>query len=400
MFWLVDSAGARITDQVAALPGPAGRRAHLLQPGAAVRAGCPRSAACSGRQRRGRRLHPELLRHRVHGRGQRLDVPRVAAHGRGRDQRAGHPRGDGRRPHARHRLGLRRQPRRRRRRRHRPGQGLLHLPAGDVAGRRRPVYEPLPRRLARSPTTSSRPRSTSPSTSTSVIDALVDAESFFEVKPLFAPELVTGFALLDGRPVGIVANNPAAKGGVLFVDSADKAARFIWRCDAFNVPLVFLADVPGFMIGTEVERQGIIRHGAKMITAVSRGDRAEGLGDPPQGLRRRPLRHVGPGVRARGHHRPAHRQDRRHGPRAGGQRRLRQQDRRHRGPRRAGGVRRRAAPIYEEDVDLLRLASELVVDAVVQPGDAPRREVDRPARSGRGQGPRHFSERRHGVPPV
>ena len=58
-------------------------------------------------------------------------------------------------------------------------------------------------------------------------------------------------------------------GGVLFVDSADKAARFIWYCDAFNVPLLFLADVPGFMIGTQVERQGIIRHGAKMITAVT-----------------------------------------------------------------------------------------------------------------------------------
>ncbi len=102
-----------------------------------------------------------------------------------------------------------------------------------------------------------------------LIDALVDAESFFERMPLFAPELITGLARLDGRPVGIVANNPAQKGGVLFVDSADKAARFVWLCDAFNIPLVFLADVPGFMIGTEVERQGIIRHGAKMVTAVS-----------------------------------------------------------------------------------------------------------------------------------
>ena len=102
-----------------------------------------------------------------------------------------------------------------------------------------------------------------------LIDGIVDAESFFEIKPMFAPELIVGFGRLEGRPVGIVANNPMQKGGVLFVDSADKAARFIWWCDAFNVPLVFLADVPGFMIGTEVERQGIIRHGAKMITAVS-----------------------------------------------------------------------------------------------------------------------------------
>src|ERR687898_629523 len=102
-----------------------------------------------------------------------------------------------------------------------------------------------------------------------VIDALVDQESFFERMPLFAPELVTGLARLDGKPVGIVANNPQQKGGVLFVDSADKAARFVWLCDAFGIPLLFLADVPGFMIGTEVERQGIIRHGAKMVTAVS-----------------------------------------------------------------------------------------------------------------------------------
>ena len=102
-----------------------------------------------------------------------------------------------------------------------------------------------------------------------VIDALVDEGSFFEVKPLFAPELVTGFGLLDGEVVGIVANQPAVKGGVLFVDSADKGARFIWQCDAFNVPLLYLADVPGFMIGSAVERQGIIRHGAKMITAVA-----------------------------------------------------------------------------------------------------------------------------------
>jgi acetyl-CoA carboxylase carboxyltransferase component len=101
------------------------------------------------------------------------------------------------------------------------------------------------------------------------IKGLVDDESFFEVKPDWATELVTGFALLDGNVIGVVANNPMIKGGVLFVDSADKAARFVWLCDAFNIPLIFLADVPGFMIGTQVERQGIIRHGAKMITAIT-----------------------------------------------------------------------------------------------------------------------------------
>ncbi len=102
-----------------------------------------------------------------------------------------------------------------------------------------------------------------------LLDALLDAGSFMELHARWAKELLVGFARLEGRPIGIVANQPKVKGGVLFVDSADKAARFIWTCNAFNVPLLFLADVPGFMIGTQVERQGIIRHGAKMISAVS-----------------------------------------------------------------------------------------------------------------------------------
>jgi acetyl-CoA carboxylase carboxyltransferase component len=102
-----------------------------------------------------------------------------------------------------------------------------------------------------------------------VIEAITDEGSFLEIKPRFAKELITGFARIAGRAVGIVANQPKHLGGVLFVDSADKAARFIWLCDAFNIPLLFLADVPGFMIGTKVERQGIIRAGAKMIAAVS-----------------------------------------------------------------------------------------------------------------------------------
>lgn len=101
------------------------------------------------------------------------------------------------------------------------------------------------------------------------IDALIDEGSFFEIKKLFAPEIVTGLARIDGRTVGIIANQPKVKGGVLFVDSADKAAKFIQLCDAFHIPLLFLADVPGFMIGTKVERAGIIRHGAKLIAAMS-----------------------------------------------------------------------------------------------------------------------------------
>ncbi|MFH5777539.1 acyl-CoA carboxylase subunit beta [Heyndrickxia oleronia] len=101
------------------------------------------------------------------------------------------------------------------------------------------------------------------------IEALIDENSFFEIKKLFAPEIITGLARMDGKVVGIIANQPKIKGGVLFVDSADKAAKFIQLCDAFHIPLLFLADVPGFMIGTKVERAGIIRHGAKLIAAMS-----------------------------------------------------------------------------------------------------------------------------------
>jgi acetyl-CoA carboxylase carboxyltransferase component len=102
-----------------------------------------------------------------------------------------------------------------------------------------------------------------------VVVRLVDGGSFFEIKEAWATELVIGLGRLDGRAIGIVANQPKVRGGAIFVDSSDKAARFITLCDAFNVPLVFLHDVPGFMVGVAVERQGIIRHGAKMIAAMA-----------------------------------------------------------------------------------------------------------------------------------
>ncbi len=102
-----------------------------------------------------------------------------------------------------------------------------------------------------------------------VIRAVVDHGAFFEIKPAWAKNVVVGLARLAGAPIGIVANQPMALGGALDVDSADKAARFIMLCDAFNLPLVFLQDVPGFMVGSKVERAGIIRHGAKMLYAVS-----------------------------------------------------------------------------------------------------------------------------------
>jgi methylmalonyl-CoA decarboxylase subunit alpha len=102
-----------------------------------------------------------------------------------------------------------------------------------------------------------------------LINGIIDEGSFFEIKKLFAAELITGLARLNGKPVGIIANQPRVKGGVLFHDTADKAAKFINLCDAFHIPILFLVDVPGFMIGTMVERAGIIRHGAKMISAMS-----------------------------------------------------------------------------------------------------------------------------------
>jgi acetyl-CoA carboxylase carboxyltransferase component len=98
----------------------------------------------------------------------------------------------------------------------------------------------------------------------------VDDGAWFDLKPRWARTIITALARLGGRPVGIVANQPKHLGGILENDSADKAARFVNLCDAYGIPLLFLMDVPGFMVGTKVEQAGIIRHGAKMLYAVSR----------------------------------------------------------------------------------------------------------------------------------
>jgi acetyl-CoA carboxylase carboxyltransferase component len=231
-----------------------------------------------------------------------------------------------------------------------------------------------------------------------IIDGLVDADSFFEVKPLFAAELVTGFARIDGRPVGVVANNSAVRGGVLFVDSADKAARFIWLCDAFNVPLLYLADVPGFMIGSEVERQGIIRHGAKMITAVSDATvpqvsvimrKAYGAGlyamdgpgfmpDACIALPTAKIAVMGPeaAVNAVYANKIASIDD---------------------PDERADYIAERRAE-YEQDVDLLRLASDLVLDAIIEPSEL-RAELIRRYAVLVGK-VRELPPKRHGVPPT
>lgn len=101
------------------------------------------------------------------------------------------------------------------------------------------------------------------------VESLVDEGSWFPYKELFAPEMLTGFARINGRPVGLVGNQPKHMGGSIFPNSSDKAARFIWICNAYNIPIIFLVDIAGYMIGSQVEREGIIRHGAKMIFAVS-----------------------------------------------------------------------------------------------------------------------------------
>jgi acetyl-CoA carboxylase carboxyltransferase component len=231
-----------------------------------------------------------------------------------------------------------------------------------------------------------------------LIDAIVDADSFLEIKPLFAPELIVGFARLDGEVVGVVANNPQARGGVLFVDSADKGTRFVNQCDAFNVPLLFLADVPGFMIGAAVEREGIIRHGAKMITAISEATvpkisvivrKAYGAGlyamcgpafgaDACLALPSAKIAVMGPepAVNAVFANKIAAITD----------------------PRERDAFVAERIAEYEADVDLVRLASDLVVDAVVPYPDLRVELVARFAFARTKD--RFFSDRRHGNPPV
>ncbi len=230
-----------------------------------------------------------------------------------------------------------------------------------------------------------------------VVDALVDEGSWLEVKKLFAKELLTGFAHLDGRPVGIVANQPMQKGGVLFSDSADKAARFIWLCDAFNLPLLFLADVPGFMIGTQVERRGIIRHGAKMITAVAEATvpkvsvivrKAYGAGlyamagpaydsDCVLALPSAQIAVMGPepAVNAVFYNKLAD---------------LPEEER--------AARRRQLEDEYRRDVDLYKLAANLVVDDVVEPDRLREQLIARFRAYATRERPR--PDRRHGVPPV
>ncbi len=230
-----------------------------------------------------------------------------------------------------------------------------------------------------------------------LIQRLVDENSFFEIKRLFAQEIITGFARIDGRAVGIIANQPRVKGGVLFVDSADKSARFMTLCDAYHIPLLFLADVPGFMIGTKVERAGIIRHGAKMIAAMSEATvpkisvivrKAYGAGlyamagpafepDVCIALPTAQIAVMGPeaAVNAVYSNKIADLEE----------------------PERSRFVEEKREE-YKKDIDIHRLAAELVVDAIVEP-DALRRELIQRLRDYESKDV-WFSERKHPVYPV
>jgi acetyl-CoA carboxylase carboxyltransferase component len=230
------------------------------------------------------------------------------------------------------------------------------------------------------------------------VKGIVDQGSFFEIQALWARELTIGFARLNGEVVGVVGNNSMFKGGVLFVDSADKATRFVQLCDAFNVPLLFLCDVPGFMVGSAVEKQGIIRHGAKMITAISEATvpkicvvvrKAYGAGlyamagpgfEPDATIALPTAKIAVMGAEAAVNAVYANKIAALGSPEE----------------REAFVAERRAE--YERDIDIMRLASELVVDTVVEPGDL-RDELIRRYDAARTKD-RSFARRRHGVTPV
>jgi acetyl-CoA carboxylase carboxyltransferase component len=231
-----------------------------------------------------------------------------------------------------------------------------------------------------------------------LLDRLVDADSFLEIHARWAKEVIVGYARLDGRVVGIVANQPKVKGGVLFVDSSDKCARFICTCNAFNIPLLFLADVPGFMIGTQVEREGIIRHGAKMISAVSEANvpkisvivrKAYGAGlyamagpafDPDccLALPSASIAVMGPQAAINAVYYNQLQAISDDAERAARTEELREE--------------------YAEDIDILHLASEVVIDAIVQPEDL-RGELIRRFALAAGKD-RQWPEKRNPITPV
>ncbi|WP_306514218.1 acyl-CoA carboxylase subunit beta [Janibacter hoylei] len=398
VFWLVDSAGARITDQVEMFPGRRGA-GHIFHNQVALSGKVPQICCLFGPSAAGGAYIPSFtdLVIMVEGNASMyLGSPRMAEMVVG--ERVSLEEMGGARMHCTV-----------------SGVGdvlvaddaeaieaarlwLSYLPLnwrGDL-----PSYEPeapaAPLTAATIPERESQPFDIH-----DVIDGLVDDDSFFEVKELFAPELVVGLGRMAGETVGIVANNSMAKGGVLFTDSADKAARFIWLCDAYSIPLIYLADVPGFMIGSEVERGGIIRHGAKMVSAVASATvpqfcvivrKAYGAGLYAMG---------GPGFAPDATIALPTARIAVMGPEAAVNavyaNKIAQIEADEGEAARDDFIAARRAE-YEEDVDLERLAADLVLDQVIEPEQL-RDELLARLRHARGRD-RTFSERRRGIPPV
>lgn len=229
------------------------------------------------------------------------------------------------------------------------------------------------------------------------IDRIIDEDSFTEIKKLFATELITGLARINGRPVGIIANQPRQKGGVLFPDSADKAAKFIQLCNAFNIPLLFLMDVPGFMIGTQVEKMGIIRHGAKMLASMSEATvpkisvvvrKAYGAGLYAM---------AGPAFEADAVIALPTAQIAVMGPEAAVNAVYANKIAELEGDERTEFVKKMQNE-YRDDIDIYRLASEMVIDHIVEP-DRLRDELARRYETYDSKNV-IFTERKHGVYPV
>ena len=210
-----------------------------------------------------------------------------------------------------------------------------------------------------------------------VIERVVDAGSVLALRPEYGAEILTAFARIDGRPVGIVANQPDHRAGAIFPDSASKAAEFIWTCDAYDVPLLYLCDTPGFMAGSAVEKEGILEQGKKMIYATSSATvpkqcvvvrKAYGAGiyamsgpayDPEStlGLPSGEIAIMGPeaAINAVYANRLAEIDD--EAERADREAELREE--------------------YREDIDVHRMASEVVIDEIVPPGELREELVNR-----------------------
>ncbi|QOK21987.1 acyl-CoA carboxylase subunit beta [Janibacter indicus] len=398
VFWLVDSAGARITDQVEMFPGRRGA-GHIFHNQVALSGKVPQICCLFGPSAAGGAYIPSFtdLVIMVEGNASMyLGSPRMAEMVVG--ERVSLEEMGGARMHCTV-SGV--------------GDVLVADDTEAIAAARLwlsylpqnwrselPSYQP--EQPAAALTSATIPeRESQPFDVHDVIDGLIDDDSFFEVKELFAPELVVGLGRMAGETVGIVANNSMAKGGVLFTDSADKAARFIWLCDAYSIPLIYLADVPGFMIGSEVERGGIIRHGAKMVSAVASATvpqfcvvvrKAYGAGLYAMG---------GPGFAPDATIALPTARIAVMGPEAAVNavyaNKIAQVEADEGEAARDEFIAARRAE-YLEDVDLERLAADLVIDQVIEP-EALREELLARLRHARSRD-RRFSERRRGIPPV